>query len=178
MFNEIKIIDWIPTYKVDEYISKDKDIYIHNIPEGTPTDMFNELVKYIIDNNDIFAFDNQRNIKDGIYWDYILIEYENKDLRNKDKQLMDDNIEFINVIKTKTLEWNKQIAEPVWDFELNSKYYLIISPYNPFTEETSSKKWIYRWIIVNPSLYYSDFKDGNNTQRKIQDSTNAIMEYV
>jgi len=154
MFNEIEEINWIRTYKVDDYISWEKEIIIFDIPEGIPLSMFNELVEYILENNEIPHFDGNRNIIEKIYSDYILIEYNDKKIRDKDKKLMQEKINIINPIKTDIIDWDKQIAEPVWYFDLNWKHYLIISPYNPFTEETNPELWIYKWVIVNPESYF------------------------
>ena len=67
---------------------------------------------------------------------------------------MQEKINIINPIQTEAIDWDKQIAEPVWYFDLDWKYYLIISPYNPFTKEINPDLWIYKWVIVNPELYF------------------------
>ncbi len=67
---------------------------------------------------------------------------------------MKEKINIINPIKTEVIDWDKQIAEPVWYFDFNWKYYLVINPYNSFTEETNPELWIYKWVIVNPELYF------------------------
>lgn len=168
MFNEIVKIEWKNTYKVDKYISWNKDIVVYDVPDWIPLSMFNKLVKYILEWKEIPKFDKNRNIIDSVYSDYILIEYIDSNIMEQDI-INNSKIEVINKLKSKEIDWNKQIAENTWNFELNWKYYLILNPYNPFTDEINSEKWIYRWIIVNFEKYFEVAGEVQKVVSKIED---------
>ena len=148
MFPKFEEINWTHWYKMKNFI-------VFDVPhQWIPFNIFTSIERYLLNDNIIPNFDNNRKIIDSIYSDYILIEYNNRSMRDKDKKLMQEKINIINPIKTEIIDWNKQIAEPVWYFDLDWKYYLVISPYNPFTDEINPELWIYKWVIVNPELYF------------------------
>ena len=153
-FNEIKEINWINTYKIDEYISWDKDITIFNVKKDYATNIFNEYTNFLLKWWKLLKFDKVRSIIDNIYWDIILIEYNDKINRDNDSNLMDSKINIINPIKSEELDKKRQIAEPIWKLDLDWKYYLFLYPYNWTTDETNPELWIYKWVILNPELYF------------------------
>jgi len=68
----------------------------------------------------------------------------------------------------------RQIPEIAWNFEYGWKWYIILFPRNWFTDETLPERGIYRWVIVNPELYFSDeaqaqVDDGAEKTRDILD---------
>lgn len=168
--NEIVKFEWKNTFKIDNYISWNKDIVIYDIPDWIPLSMFNNLVEYILEWKDIPKFDENRNIINGIYSDYILVEYNDKNIRNIDIE-NNKKINIINPIKSESIDWDNQIAENTWSFELNWKYYLILNPYNPFTDEINSEKWIYKWVIINYNKYF----EVNNEIKKVIDKLEKII---
>ncbi|MDD4151362.1 MAG: hypothetical protein PHR68_01995 [Candidatus Gracilibacteria bacterium] len=163
MFNEIVKIDGRSTYKVDEYISGNKDIVVYDIPDGIPNVLFNRIVSYLLEGKEIHKFDENRNIIDSVYSDYILIEYIDSDIMKQDI-INNSKIEVINKLKSKEIDENKQIAENIGNFELNGKYYLIVNPYNQFTEELNPEKGIYKGVIIDSEKY---FKVGNEVQKVV-----------
>lgn len=168
MFNEIEKIDWINTYKVDEYISWDKDIVIYDIPEWIPSSMFNEMVEYILKEKDIPNFDKNRNVIDSIYLDFILVEYIDKNIRDRDIE-NNKNIRMLNAIKSEAIDWNKQLAENTWNFEYNWKYYLVLNPYNAFTDEINPEKGLYKWVIIDSNKYFEVESQVKEMNSQVQD---------
>ena len=83
---------------------------------------------------------------------------------------MNNKFNIVNAIKSEEIDWNKQIAESSWNFELNWKYYLILSPYNAFTDEINPELWIYKWVIVNPELYFWKIENQvDSVENKVKD---------
>lgn len=171
MFNEIEQINWVNTYKVDKYISWDKDIIIYGVLEWVPLSMYNDLLEYILEWWNIPKFDENRKIIDNIYLDYILIEYVNKDIRNNDMK-NNSHINIINPIKSETIDWDKQLAQNVWNFEYNNKYYLVVYPYNAVTDETDSEKWLYKWVIIDSDKYF----EVNNQAKKTNSQVKKVLD--
>ena len=148
MFPEYKEINWSNWYELDKFI-------VFDVPgKWIPFNLFTRIERYLIEWNSIPKFDDNRNIIDSIYSDYILVEYNNESIRNKDIKIINNKINIISPLKTEIIDWNKQLANPVWNFELDWKYYLVLNPYNPFSDELNKEKWIYKWVIVNPELYF------------------------
>jgi hypothetical protein len=169
-FNEIEQINWINTYKVDKYISWDKDITIFDVKKDYATNIFNDYVDFLLKWWKLLDFDKVRNTIDNVYWDIILIEYNNKTDRDNDNNLMDSKINIINPIKSEKLNWNRQIAEPIWKLDLNWKYYLFLYPYNWTTTEINPDLWIYKWVIINPELYFWKVENQvDDTENKVKD---------
>ncbi len=154
VFNDIEKINWQNIFKIDNYISWDKEIIVFDVKEEFSPNIFNEYVDFLLEWWNLVRFDEKRNVINDIYWDIILLEYNDKKARDNDYILMDKNIDIINPIKSKELDWNRQIAEPIWKLDLNWKYYLFLYPYNWLTEEINPDLWIYKWVIINPELYF------------------------
>lgn len=167
--NWIETNNWFNTYNVDKYIAWEKDITIHNIPHlWIPTILFNRIVSYLLEWNEIHKFDENRNIIDSIYSDYVLVEYIDSDIMKQDI-INNSKIEIINKLKSKEIDWNRQIAENTWNFELNQKYYLISNPYNPFCDEINPEKWIYKWVIIDFDKYFEIDWNVKDFSRKINE---------
>jgi hypothetical protein len=154
IFNKIEEINWENIFKIDEYISWNKDIIIFDVKKNYAPNVFNRYTHYLLEWKKFIFFNENKNILDWIYSDYIVIEYQNKENRDEDSDLMNKKINIINPIKSEKLNWNRQIAEPIWKLDLDWKYYLFLYPYNWTTDEINPELWIYKWIIVNPELYF------------------------
>jgi len=148
MFPEYKEINWGSFwYELDKFI-------VFDVPKWIPFNLFTKIKRFLDDWNIIPKFDDNRNIIDSVYSDFILVEYLKKDIRDKDIKIMNKKKNIISPLRAEKLTWNRQVANPVWNFEYNWKYYLVLNPYNPFTSETIPEKGIYKWVIVNPELYF------------------------
>ena len=158
-------INWNHWYKMKNFI-------VFNVPhEWIPYNLFDEIWDYLDEWWKIPNFDENRNILDNIYSDYILVEYTEKNIRDKDIE-NNKSINIINPIKSEAIDSNKQLAENVWNFEYNNKYYLVLNPYNAFTEETNSEKWLFRWVIIDSNKYFevnNQVKDTNSQVKNILD---------
>jgi len=172
-FNEIVEINWQNIFKIDDYISWNKEIIVFDVKKDYAPNVFNRYVNYLLKWWKFNFFDKNRNILDWIYSDFIVIEYNNKKDRDNDNNLMDNNINIINPIKSEELDWKRQIAEPIWKLDLNWKYYLFLYPYNWTTSETNAKLWIYKWVIVNPELYF--WKIWKEV-RQVENKVNNILD--
>lgn len=132
-----------------------KSFHVSWIPNNTiPFSLFSKIERYLLRDGDLEDFDITRKVSDGIHHGYILIEYNDLEERSKD---IDGNtkLELENSFKSKPLEWDRQIAESVWSFEYNGKYYLIVYPRNRKTDEINSNIGVYKGIIVNHWAYNS-----------------------
>lgn len=100
-------------------------------------------------------FDNERQVYHNIYaWDYSLIEYSSKEIRDLDEKLFDEKFKKVKAIMSESYENDRQIPEATWSFEYNQKFYLTIYNCNPLTEEINPDIWVYKWIILNPQKYF------------------------
>ena len=166
MFPEYKKIKWCNWYKLGKFT-------VFNVPDKwIPFNLFDEIWDFLEEWNSIPKFDDNRNIIDSIYSDYILVEYNNENIRNKDIEIMNNKINITSPLRTEAIDWNKQLANPVWNFELKWKYYLVLNPYNPFSNEINKEKWIYKWVIVNPELY---FWEASKKVDRVKGKFNDIM---
>ncbi len=152
---------WKTTYSVNWKFQ------VRNIPNWVPENLFSEIWDFLSDWWEIPIFDENRNIIHWLYMDYILIEYKEKDIRNSD--IWNNNkIDIINFAQSRVVwEWN-QIAENVWEFEYNWKYYLVVYPYNSLTNENNSSLGIYKWVIVNPRKYFEVEDEANKIAWKLK----------
>jgi hypothetical protein len=147
MFPKYEEINWNNWYKLERFV-------VFDVPhKWIPFNLFDEIWDYLEDWLNIPKFDENRNIIDSVYSDYILVEYSDKNVRDRDIR-NNSKINIINSLKSEKIDWDKQLAENTWNFEYNWKYYLVLNPYNPFTEETNPDLWIYKWIIIDSDKYF------------------------
>lgn len=111
-------------------------------------------------NNDIEVFD--------MWWNFFVVEYNDEAGRNKDisllKQRFEESWKF-----AKELEEQRQVPEFEWYFEYNGKYYIIVNGLNKLTQEINPEKWVYKWVIVNPSKYFEVENEVQNIAGKVGD---------
>lgn len=99
-----------------------------------------------------------------------MVEYSDISLRNQDIIFLKQRFEAAWKF-AKELEEKRQIPEFEWYFEYNWKYYTIVNWLNTLTDEINPEKWIYKWVILNPSKYF----DIENEARKIADKVEDIL---
>jgi len=168
MFPKYEEINWTHWYKMENFI-------VFDVPhKWIPFNVFDEIWDYLAEWWKIQRFDNFRNVIDSIYSDYILVEYVDKNIRDKDIN-NNSKINIINSLKSEKIDWNKQLAENTWNFEYNGKYYLVLNPYNPFTDETNSNLWLYKWVIIDSDKY---FWVGDDSKDIIEDTVNNIDDIL
>ncbi|EKE28112.1 MAG: hypothetical protein ACD_3C00099G0001 [uncultured bacterium (gcode 4)] len=114
-------------------------------------------------------FDLERKIHD-CWWNYYLVEYKDKALRDNEKNLIQKNYKFKDKHLSESLPWWLQLWEVSWSFESNWRFFIILDAHNPLIN------WIdtitFRWIIVNASKYFESTKSGetvNKTNERYKD---------
>lgn len=105
-----------------------------------------------------------------IWWNLFVVEYSDISLRNQDIIFLKQRFEAAWKF-AKELEEKRQIPEFEWYFEYNWKYYTIVNWLNTLTDEVTPEKWIYKWVILNPSKYF----EIENEARKIADKVEDIL---
>jgi len=147
MIPKYENINWNNWYKLEQFV-------VFDVPhEWIPFNIFKRIERYLVWKWNIPKFDEYRNIIDSIYSDYILVEYNDKNIRDRDI-VNNSKINIINCLKSEKIDWNKQLAENTWNFEYNWKYYLVLNPYNSFTDEINQNLWIYKWVIIDSDKYF------------------------
>jgi hypothetical protein len=113
---------------------------------------------------DIVYFDETENKKDfnditlyHLFANNFLLEYDWEIERNKNKVLFQEKFETIekSFNSVEQSDWS-QTPQYYWEFENEGKFYLITRAVNRVSDsdEINEKKWIYKWVIVNPELYF------------------------
>lgn len=59
-------------------------------------------------------------------------------------------------INEKTYQNWRHVPELVWSLDDEDNYYIIVSPNHNDTDEINPNIGVYKWMIINPELYYSD----------------------
>lgn len=143
-----------------------------------------KVIEHMVKWNNYFAgeetfkvpFWNEREIFD-VSWkgNSFVIEYNNKEKRDKDIELLKKHFELNWKHFTKLLENNRHIPEFDWYFEYDWKFYIIVDWLNKLTDETNSGIWVYKWVIVSPSLYYGVSEDSKQIVNNIADKVDEIL---
>jgi len=113
---------------------------------------------------DIVDFDEKENKKKfnditlyHLFANHFLLEYDSEIERNKNKTLFQEKFEPIekSFNSVEQSDWS-QIPQYYSEFENKWKFYLITRAVNRISDfdETNEQKWIYKWVIVNPELYF------------------------
>jgi len=113
---------------------------------------------YIVD------FDELKNKKDfndiilyHLFANHFLLKYDSEIERNKNKVLFQEKFEPIekSFNSVEQSDWS-QIPQYYWEFENNWKFYLITIAVNRISDsdEINPEKGVYKWVIVNPDLYF------------------------
>ena len=168
MIPKYEEINWNKWYKL-------KSFEVYWVPnEWTPFNVFTEIEEALLNNLEISKFDEDRNISWEVYSTYILVEYSDFNVRGKDI-FNNSKINIINPIKSEAIDEKRQIAENVWYFNYNWKYYLVLYPYNWLTDETNPDKWLYRWVIIDKEKYFWISED---TKEIVRDMTWKIDDIL
>jgi hypothetical protein len=129
---------------------------------------------------DIVDFDeteNKKNFNDitlyHLFANNFLLEYDSEIKRSKNKKLFQEKFEPIekSFNSVKQSDWN-QIPQYYWEFEYEWKFYLITKAVNRVTnsDEINQEKWIYKWVIINPELYFWKVENQvDNVEDKVKD---------
>ncbi len=169
MFPRYEEINWTHWYKMENFI-------VFDVPhKWIPFNVFDEIWDFLDEWWVVSNFDENRNVLDSIYSDYILVEYTDENIRNKDIN-NNSKINIINSLKSEKIDWNKQLAENTWNFEYNWKYYLVLNPYNSFTDETDSERWLYKWVIIDSGKYFWIGEESQNVVSKIVETVEKIID--
>ena len=168
MIPKYEKINWNNWYKLENFV-------VFDVPrEWIPFNLFKRIERYLSWKLEIPKFDENRNITNSVYLDYVLIEYNNENIKNRDI-INNSKIDIINPIKSEKIDWNKQLGENVWNFEYNWKYYLVLNPYNSFTDETNVDLWLYKWIIIDSDKYFWISEYSKNV---VDDTVNKVDEIL
>jgi hypothetical protein len=117
-------------------------------------------------------FDSERKVYD-MEWNYLVIEYLFKWIRDKDARLLNEN--FVKEWHfSKELDNKRQTPKLESYFDHKWKYYIVINWLNKLTQEIDNNIWVYKWIIVNPGLY---FQCKDNITKTIDD-VNRLITYT
>ena len=123
-----------------------------------------EISYILIWRPDIVDFDVEKNkLKFNditlyhLFANNFLLEYDWEEQRNKNKILFQKKFEPIekSFNSVPQVDWN-QIPQYYWEFEYNNKFYLITRAVNRVSDndEINEEKGVYKWVIVNPELYF------------------------
>lgn len=162
---EIKSRDWYFSYEL-------WDTMVYNVPDWRPYNIFTETLRYLQWWWEMPKFDENRNINSDIYGKFLIIEYSNKEIRDNDIK-NNSKINKINILKSEVIDGTRQVAENIWDFEYNWKYYLVTCPINKLTDEINPEKWLYKWIIVDYDKYYGLNK---NVKAEIKETSDKVSD--
>lgn len=169
MIPEYEKINWSNWYKLDNFV-------VFDVPnEWVPFNVFTRIERFLNGNWSIPNFNQDRNLTDNIYSNYILIEYSDKNIRDNDIK-NNSKINIINPIKSEAVDNDKQLAENVWNFEYNWKYYLVVYPYNALTDENNPNLWLYKWIIIDSDKYFWISEDSENRVKETVDKVDNILD--
>jgi len=95
-------------------------------------------------------------LQDWVWNQELLLEC---DIDNLDRLIHDIHKRFSlasNKYNSNSIDSVRQVWEYAGSFRYEGKWYIILFPRNWLTDETLLEKGIYKWIIVNPELYFSD----------------------
>jgi hypothetical protein len=106
-------------------------------------------------------------------WNSFVLVYENKQERDKDIDLLKKYFKLDWKYFSKLLEKDRHVAEMRWYFEYNWRYYTIVEWLNKLTSETNPELWIYKWVIVCPSLYFWKVWE---KIKQVEDKVDDILE--
>ncbi len=111
---------------------------------------------------------------------YFVLEYNDSNQRDDTIKKLKETFEHDEkeIFAKKIIEnWlERQIPEYLWRFDYDWKYYIIINGLNGLSSEINPEKWIYKWMIVNPNLYYWEFRNINNIQNEIQKNLDIVIK--
>lgn len=113
---------------------------------------------------------NQTEVFD-MWWNFFVLEYTDKETRDNDIKLLKQNFQEKWKFAIE-LEEKRQVPEFEWYFEYNWKYYTIVNWLNKLTDEINPNLGIYKWVIVNPTMYYETKKEIDEVSWKIDDLIN------
>jgi len=128
-----------------------------------------EMVKW----NFYFVWENTQKVELNLetnvfdmWWNFFVIEYDNRSLRDNDIDLLKQNFEE-DWKFAKELEKKRQIPTFDWYFEYDWKFYTIVDWLNKLTGEINSRLGIYKWVIVNPLKYFSFSNNNKEISNKV-----------
>lgn len=78
-----------------------------------------------------------------------------------------------NKYNSNPIDDTRQIPEIAWSFECEWKWYIILFPRNALTDETIPERGIYKWVIINPELYFSD-----DAQKQVDEGSQRTGEIL
>jgi hypothetical protein len=99
------------------------------------------------------------------------IKFSNK--QERDKTISD--FPKATAINEKIYKNWRNVPELVWSFEDGNEFYIIVSPTHNDTDEINPNIGVYKWMIINPELYFSD-----ETQEQVKDwveKTKVILDW-
>ena len=111
-------------------------------------------------------FDELRNIIHR-WWNSLLIEYSDKDLRDEDIKIQRENFKMDWKYFSQKLTWWLQIWEFLWKIDYKWKYYLLLNGLNKLIDRTDDI--VFRWIIINISKFIN-----NPVSNKIKSTESRI----
>ncbi len=112
------------------------------------------------------ALNNQLEIFD-MWWNFFVVEYTDKQARDNDITLLKQNFQESGKF-AKELEEKRQIPEFEGYFDYNWKSYAIVNGLNKLTDEINPGLGIYKWVVVNPALYFKTAKEIESVRWQIE----------
>jgi len=105
------------------------------------------------ENNNKWKFNNI--VYYNIFGNNFILEYSSINDLIKDKSIFKSKFKMIEntLFSEKKDDWN-HIPEYIWEFTFNWKEFLIVKWYNKLTDEINEDLWVYKWVIINPSVYF------------------------
>lgn len=151
-------------------------VSVNDVKPSCPVLMYDDMVDFIVDGGQCESFNDISNIWEDIYSWFLLVEFSDINSRDKNQDQLKNKFELAkNWFHAKVLDGNRQVPESVWSFEINGKWYSIILPKNGLTDETLQERGVYKWVIVNPELYFSD--EAQEQVAQWADATKRILDW-
>lgn len=114
---------------------------------------------------EIYKLDESRTLHQ-FSWNYYIIEYSDKDIRDKDRELFKSNFKPTKFFAEQEGDWN-QVPECDLKVDYDWKYYTLVYAHLKLTEDEDKGKWVYKWVIFNPQKYFEVQQGKDDTNLKI-----------
>lgn len=127
---------------------------IYDVKEWVPYNALTNMADHLLEWGILNEFDADKKVSNELYGkEYFLLEYTDQAKRDADKALFDKKFKR-TAFTSELYENRRQIGEPTWIFEFNWKFYTVLYVDNLLTEEIDAVKWVYKWVILSPQVYF------------------------
>ncbi len=155
------------------YIPPWSNIEVQDISDNAPKSMYWKMVGFVTKSEQFKSFTSNINIAEWIWPWYYLLECPNHLVGDNTINEFKNNFLFEdNKFNSIPIDENKQIPEYVGSFSYDEKFYLIVFSHNSLTKENNIDKGIYKWMILDPILYFWEW---DNWESDINSKVNDLL---